>query len=144
MLSSPCHLVQSARRVLALIMVNFLHKSRSSAASLSSARFIPDIVCISSIYLFLGQPPFLLSSPHHVSIIPFSIGAYRLLSSNGQIISSSVLLPSVSATNLLLNVRFPSVLTRLLCCLLLINDELSQYTTCLPQRIHFNISETTT
>src|SRR6218665_217494 len=43
------HLVLSARRALAIVIVSFLHKSRSSAASLSFARFIPDIVCISSI-----------------------------------------------------------------------------------------------
>src|SRR6218665_2007136 len=47
-------------------MVSFLHTSLSSAASLRSARFIPDIVCISSIRLFL-----LLPSPH-ASIIPTS------------------------------------------------------------------------
>src|SRR6218665_1732483 len=48
-------------------MVSFLHTSQSSAASLSSARFIPDIVCISSIHLFL------LPSPH-ASIIGYPYG----------------------------------------------------------------------
>src|SRR6218665_2023070 len=51
-------------------MVSFLYKSRSSAASVSSASLIPDIVCISCIELFLGRP--LLSSltacQHHVLI----------------------------------------------------------------------------
>src|SRR6218665_1596181 len=44
-------------------MVIFLHNPRSSAASLSSVRSIPDIVCISSIHLFVGRPLFLLPSP---------------------------------------------------------------------------------
>jgi len=60
------HPVLSIRWTLAIDVVSFLHTSWSSAAFLSSARFIPDIMCISSIYLFL------LPSPH-VSIISFSI-----------------------------------------------------------------------
>jgi len=69
---SPCHLVLWTRRALAIVMVSFLHKSWSSTASLSSARFIPDVVSISSIHLFIGRPPFLLRSPY-ASIISFSI-----------------------------------------------------------------------
>ena len=48
-------LVLSTRSVMAIIMVSFRHKSRYSVASLISARLIPDIVCISSIHLFLEQ-----------------------------------------------------------------------------------------
>src|SRR6218665_110388 len=90
-------------------MVSLLHMSRYFAASLSSARFIPDIVCSSSIHLFLGRPLFLLPSPH-TSILSFSIPFARI---HGQRTSSSVLLPSVSAINLLLPVRSPSELIRL-------------------------------
>ena len=66
------HLVLLAQRDLAIVIVSFLHKSLSSAASLSFSRFIPDIACISSIHLILGRPLFLLPSPH-ASIIYFSI-----------------------------------------------------------------------
>src|SRR6218665_730573 len=58
-------------------MVSFLHTSRSSTASLSSVKFIPDIVCISSIHFFLGQPLFLHLLPH-ASIISFSIPFARI------------------------------------------------------------------
>src|SRR6218665_3570361 len=60
---APCNLVPSTRRVLAIDMVSFLHTSRTSTASLSSARFIPDMVCISSIHFYIGRPLFLLPSP---------------------------------------------------------------------------------
>ena len=66
------HLVLSTLWVLAIDMVSFLNPRRSSAASLSSARHLPDIVCISSIHLFLGRLLFLLPSPH-ASIIFFSV-----------------------------------------------------------------------
>src|SRR6218665_17291 len=58
-------------------MLSFLHTSRSSTASLSSVRFIPDIVCISSIHFFLGRPLFLFPSPN-ASIIFFSIPFARI------------------------------------------------------------------
>src|SRR6218665_2212325 len=50
------------------------------------------------------------SSNFHLASCPFP---YHLLASHGQITSSSVLLPSVSATKLFLLVRSPSVPTRL-------------------------------
>src|SRR6218665_2270119 len=108
-LQSNCnsHLVPSTRKVLAIDMVSFLHTSGTSTTSLSSARFIPDIVCISSIHFFLGRPLFLLPLPH-ASIVSFSIPFARITWP-----SSSVLLPSVSATKLLFLVRSPSVSTRL-------------------------------
>src|SRR6218665_1188393 len=103
----PCHLVLVTRRALAIVMVSFLHKSRSSTASLSSAKLIPDdIVSISSIHLFIGR--FLLPSPY-ASIISFSI-PFALITCQR---TSTVLLPFVSATYLLLHVRSPSVLIRL-------------------------------
>src|SRR6218665_1648181 len=94
-------------------MVSFLHtipelRDAASAASLSSARFIPDIVCISSIHLFVGWPLFLLPSPHNNN---FSLlyGPSRmtasytfpchLLASHGRT-TFYVSLPSVSAINL--------------------------------------------
>jgi len=105
---SPCHLVLSTRRALAIILVSFLHNARSSTASLSSARFIPDIVSISSIHLLIGWPFFFpLRMP---ASYPFP---YHLLSSRGQRTSTSVLLPSVSATYLLLHVQSPSVVIHL-------------------------------
>src|SRR6218665_1622941 len=106
-LQSNCNspLVPSTRRVLAIDMVSFLHTSGTSTTSLSSARFIPDIVCISSIHFFLGRPLFLLPLPH-ASIVSFSIPFARITWP-----SSSVLLPSVSATKLLFLVRSPSVST---------------------------------
>src|SRR6218665_2442785 len=58
-------------------MASFLHTSRTFTASLSFARFIPDIVCISSIHFFLGRPLFLLPSPH-ASTISFSIPFARI------------------------------------------------------------------
>src|SRR6218665_1589673 len=90
-------------------MVGFLHKSRSSTSSLSPAGFIPDIVSITSTHLFIGRHLFLLPSPYS-RIISFP---YNLLSSYGQRTSTSVLLPSVSATYLFLHVRSPSVLIHL-------------------------------
>src|SRR6218665_14047 len=90
-------------------MVSFLHRFRSSTASLSSARFIPDIVSFSSIHLFIGQPLFLLPSRMPAS---YSF-PYHFLSSHVQTTSTSVLLPSVSATYLLLHVLLSSVSIRL-------------------------------
>src|SRR6218665_1027418 len=64
-----CHLVPSIRLILATVMVIRLYKPRSSAASLSSTRSISDIVCISSIHLFLGRTshpyPSLSAVEHH-------------------------------------------------------------------------------
>src|SRR6218665_965254 len=81
------HLVLSARRRPANIIFNFPHKSQSSAAPLSSARLIPDNVCISSICIFF----FPLRMP---TSYPFP---YRLLASYVQRTPSCVLLTSVSA-----------------------------------------------
>src|SRR5688572_16294305 len=52
-------------------MIKLLHFLLSSVASLSSAKFIPVVSCISSIHFFLGRPCFLLPSPY-ANIISFS------------------------------------------------------------------------
>src|SRR6218665_1002052 len=59
-------------------MVIFLHNPRSSAASLSSVRSIPDIVCISSIHLFVGRPLFLLPSPQASIIFYKGVGPHHV------------------------------------------------------------------
>src|SRR6218665_4154360 len=59
------HLVPSILRIIVTVMVILLHKPRSSAAFLSSPRFIPDIVCIPSIHLFLTQPSSFSTCQHH-------------------------------------------------------------------------------
>src|SRR6218665_2406837 len=51
------------------IVISAVHKSRSSTASLSSARFIPDILSVSSIHLFIGRSLFSSSlsvCQHHI------------------------------------------------------------------------------
>ena len=68
---SPCHLVLSVPWTLATVMIKLLHFVLSTVASLSSAKFIPVVSCITSIHLFLGCPCFLLPSPH-ANIISFS------------------------------------------------------------------------
>src|SRR6218665_634473 len=67
---SPCHLVLSARRVLATVLTILVQRFLSAVTSLSSASFIPVTSCISSIHFLLGRPPLLLPSPN-ASIILF-------------------------------------------------------------------------
>src|SRR6218665_2425168 len=65
-------------------MVIFLHNPRSSAASLSSVRSIPDIVCISSIHLFVLLSPqssiifYKPVCPHHVAKKQYLLFWYTL------------------------------------------------------------------
>src|SRR6218665_704239 len=67
---SPCHLVLSARRVLATVLTILVQRFLSAVTSLSSASFIPVTSCISSIHFLLGRPLLLLPSPN-ASIILF-------------------------------------------------------------------------
>src|SRR6218665_897520 len=106
----PCHLVPSTRRVLAIDLVSFLHTSRSSSRHPLAP---PDSSLTSCV-----SPPFTSSLVGLSSFFPRRMPTSYpypslLLASHGLRKSSSVLLPSVSATKLLLLVRSRSVSTRL-------------------------------
>src|SRR5678816_4166172 len=73
----PCYLVLSVLGTLATFMIKPLHFLLSAVASLSSAKFIPVVSCISSIHFFLGRPCFLLPSPY-ANIISFSNPSDRM------------------------------------------------------------------
>src|SRR6218665_1419811 len=97
-------------------MVSFLHTPRSCTASLSSVRFIPDIVCISSIHFFLGRPLFLLPSPHASIIffcIPFGNVYSHHMAKEHHLLLCCPLSQRQNSSSLWQLVRSPSVSTRL-------------------------------
>src|SRR6218665_1589141 len=97
-------------------MLSFLHTSRSSTASLSCVRFIPDIVCISSIHFFLGRPLFLLPSPNASIIffsIPFGNVCSHHMAKEHHLLVCCPLSQRLNSYSLWPLVRSPSVSTRL-------------------------------
>src|SRR5678815_5091416 len=89
-------------------MIKSLHFLLSAVASLSSAKFIPVVSCISSIHFFLGRPCFLLPSPY-ANIISFSNPSDRMTCPKNLNFALSTVCCSVSSFSIPISMRTQSL-----------------------------------